>query len=328
MTAFPLWLIAPAAHDEPLLVAGSELLARAVAAAVSGQLRAAAGPGAARRLIATRGALAEIDADWLAHAAAVVAIDPSEADRLAVLRAMAGDDEAHFSAIPSLATVSTAEHTLLLMLALSRRLLPAYSELVGGTRRPGVSSRLTAEEGGSPNWVDLPEPATLFGRTLGLIGLGRIGQAVAERAVALGLRVLYHDLQRFPRAEARLGLGWRRLDELLREADIVSLHLPLTPQTIRLIDAPELALLRPEALLINTAHGRLVDEGALIKALRLGAIAGAGLDVFAYEALPQDSPLIAFENVVLTPHVGGVSPQLDADDSAARAVSQLLRLIE
>jgi len=128
------------------------------------------------------------------------------------------------------------------------------------------------------------------------------------------MRVIYYDRERKPAAERRWGVQYRRFDQLLRESDIVSLHLPLTPETTRLLDAPELALMRPNAYLINTAHGGLVDEGALIRALRQRDIAGAGLDVFAYEPIAPDSPLLALDNVVLTPHIAGAS-----DDAVRRA---------
>ena len=286
-------------------------------------------PAATHELVATRGALALAGENWLAAARLVLAFDPSEADRRLALRAMAAHREARFLTLASLDTIAAAEHTILLMLALARRLLPAYSELVTGTRRPGVGSRLTGPEPGAEqgarNWPGLPEPATLYGRTFGIVGLGRIGAAVAERARGLGMRVIYHDLESRAAPAARLGLEERDFPDLLRESDIVSLHLPLTPTTLRLIDAPELALMRPEALLINTAHGRLLDEGALIAALHQGAIAGAGLDVFAYEALPATSPLLAFDNVVLTPHVAGIDPETNLRDMARRAAAALLR---
>ncbi|HET7035776.1 MAG TPA: NAD(P)-dependent oxidoreductase [Thermomicrobiaceae bacterium] len=283
-------------------------------------------PAATRELVATRDALALAGEDWLAAARLVLAFDASEADRRLALHTMAAHREARFLTLASLDTIAAAEHTILLLLALARRLLPAYSELVAGTRRPGVGSRLTGSEPGTRNWPGLPEPATLYGRTLGVVGLGRVGAAVAERARALGMRVLYHDPEPRAALAARLGLegGERDFPDLLRQADFVSLHLPLTPATLRLIDAPELALMRPEAVLLNTAHGRLIDEGALISALHQGAIAGAGLDVFAYEALPATSPLLALDTVVLTPHIAGVDPTTNLKDMARRAAATLL----
>ena len=301
------------------LVAGESELADALAAALPAGEVVPAEPAATRRLVAWRGGVATAGEAWLREAEPVVVVDPSEEDQRAAQRTMGGRSNARLITFESLDTAAAAEHTLLLMLALSRRLLLAYTELVSGTRRPGVGSRLTGEEPGARNWPGISEPVTLAGHTLGVLGLGRIGQAVAARARTLGMRVLYHDSAPRDAAAARLGVEPRPFAELLRESDILSLHLTLNPGTLRLIDAPELAQMRPEALLINTAHGRLLDEGALIKALQVGAIAGAGLDVFAYEALPATSPLLGLANVVLTPHLAGVDPESNRRDAATPA---------
>ena len=115
------------------------------------------------------------------------------------------------------------------------------------------------------------------------------------------MRVLFHDVVAKDEVQARLPIEPRRFDRILRESDVLSLHLPANADNFRLIDAPELAAMKSTSVLINVADARLVDEGSLIKALRSGGIAGAGLDTFAYEPLSPDSPLIGFENVVLTP---------------------------
>ena len=147
----------------------------------------------------------------------------------------------------------------------------------------------------------------VYEQTLGIIGMGRIGQAVARRARGCGMRIIYHNRQRLaPAIEAELGATWVELPTLLREADFVSLHVPLSVATTRLIGEAELRLMKPTAYLINTARGTIVDEQALIRALQEGWIAGAALDVFEHE--PHVPPaLCALENVVLVPHIGSAS---------------------
>jgi phosphoglycerate dehydrogenase-like enzyme len=145
-----------------------------------------------------------------------------------------------------------------------------------------------------------------------LVGLGEIGLEVARRALAFGTRVLYTKRRRLgPALEARLGVDYRSLAELLPEVDVLSLHAPHTPETEGMIGAAELARLRPGAVLVNTARGGLVDQDALARALRAGRLAGAGLDVFSEEPLPYDSQLRGLDNVVLTPHAAAVRPEAD-----------------
>jgi phosphoglycerate dehydrogenase-like enzyme len=136
------------------------------------------------------------------------------------------------------------------------------------------------------------------------VGLGRIGREVAIRARAFAANVVYYDpLRAAPEAERALGVQYAPFADLLAQADILSLHLPLTAATRHLIGASELKQMRRSAVLINTARGPLVDEPALVAALQAGQIAGAGLDVFESEPLPAASPLLALPNVVLTPHI-------------------------
>jgi glyoxylate reductase len=146
-----------------------------------------------------------------------------------------------------------------------------------------------------------------YNQTLGLIGMGRIGQAVARRARGFGMRLLYHNRQRLEHTlEAELSATWVELPTLLQQADFVSLHVPLTAATTHLIGQAELRLMQPTAYLINTARGPVVDEAALIRALQEGWIAGAALDVFEYEPrVPQ--ALRELETVVLVPHIGSAS---------------------
>ena len=161
------------------------------------------------------------------------------------------------------------------------------------------------------------------GKTLGIIGMGRIGRAVAERAKGFRMRILYYDRYRLPpEEEERLGAKYVDLDTLLRESDIVSLHVPLTPETYHMIGERELRLMKKTAYLVNTARGKVVDTEALVKALEEGWIAGAALDVFEQEPLPPDHPLTKFKNVVLAPHLG--SATWDTRNAMARLVAENL----
>ena len=155
----------------------------------------------------------------------------------------------------------------------------------------------------------LVEGRELHGKTLGLVGFGSVGRATARLARALGMTTLGFDAHIAPDAAlwAEEQTVARRFDELLSDADVVSLHVPLTPATRGLIDAPKLALLRRSAVLINTARGGVVDEAALAAALRAGRLGGAALDVFEAEPLPSGSPLADCPNLILTPHVAGVT---------------------
>lgn len=153
--------------------------------------------------------------------------------------------------------------------------------------------------------LDLNEIRPLYqtkDRVFGVIGLGRIGQAVARKAAGLGYQVIGHDIVVPDGTREYGGVEVVPLAELLRRAQVISLHVPLTPQTHHLIGAAELAAMRPDAVLVNTARGAVIDTDALVAALRAGSLAGAGLDCHETEPLPADHPLTAFANVVLTPH--------------------------
>jgi len=147
------------------------------------------------------------------------------------------------------------------------------------------------------------------GKTLGLVGFGGIGRMTAKLAQGLGMRVLAYDPALAPNAPvwSDSGVGWRELDALLVEADVVSLHVPLVDSTRGLIDAARLARMKPDAVLVNTARGGVVDEAALAAALRAGRLGGAALDVFEDEPLRAGSPLAGAPNLILTPHIGGVT---------------------
>lgn len=191
---------------------------------------------------------------------------------------------------PEGTTVSVAEHAILLMLAVFRRLAFADAELRQG--RWHINSLR-------------PVSRELFGRTVGYVGMGRIAQAVAERLAGFGTGGLYTDdpSPLAPEREAALGVRRVGLGTLLAEADVVTVHVPLTEATRHLIDARAIARMRPGAILINTARGGIVDEQALYEALAAGRLGGAGLDVFEVEPPEVGLPLLALPNVVVTPHI-------------------------
>jgi phosphoglycerate dehydrogenase-like enzyme len=151
-----------------------------------------------------------------------------------------------------------------------------------------------------------PTPSTqvLHGKTLGIVGLGRVGQHVAQIARAFGMRVVAWSRSLTDEAAATVGAERRDFDDLLGESDVVTIHVSLSPSSRGLFDARRIALMKPTAFLINTARGPIIDEVALVDALAAGRIAGAGLDVFDQEPVPAGHPLITLSNVVLTPHIG------------------------
>jgi glyoxylate reductase len=188
---------------------------------------------------------------------------------------------------PGVLTAATAELAFALLLAVRRRIVAGDRAVREGRWRGG--------------WAD-PDflGRDVGGSTLGIVGYGRIGRAVSHLAAAFGMGVLYHSRRREDE-------GWRSLDQLLSEADAVSLHVPLTPETRGMLDAERLALLRDGACLVNTARGQIVDEDALVRELVSGRIE-AGLDVFAHEPeVPRE--LLGLPNVVLTPHIGSATAE-------------------
>jgi phosphoglycerate dehydrogenase-like enzyme len=190
---------------------------------------------------------------------------------------------------PEGTTIGVAEHTLLLILALFRHLLTVDAAV---------------RRGEWPVWSMRSRSVELAGKTVGLIGFGRIGREVARRARAFDTTIVYYDSVRAPAAvEAELGAVYLSQDDLLGQADVVTLHAPLTSETRGLIGERELHLMQPHAVLINTARGALVDERALVRALTEEWIAGAGLDVLAQEPPHPNNPLLTCQNVILTPHV-------------------------
>lgn len=192
--------------------------------------------------------------------------------------------------MPGTNSRAVSEMTLALMLAALRRVA-------------WLDSRLRSARTPKPETFD--RVGEISGRTVGLVGYGEVARLLAPALAALGARLLYAATAPKPDAEAE----WRELPALLAESDVVSLHLPLTPETRGLIDAEAIARMRPGAVLVNTARGGLVDETALIDALATGRLRAAGLDVTSVEPAPADSPLFRLPNVVLTPHVAWLTPE-------------------
>lgn len=210
---------------------------------------------------------------------------------------------------PGVLTETVADLTFALLLALARRIPEAVDYVRQGRWRTWGPLLLTGPD--------------VHHATLGLVGLGRIGSAVAERARGFKMRVLYHDVYRREDLEKDLGVEYRPLEAVLAEADFVSVHTPLTPETKGVIGHSALRRMKKTALLINTARGPVVDTEALVEALQKGEIAGAALDVTDPEPLPADHPLVAMANVIVVPHIASASIQTRTK-MAELAVNNLL----
>ncbi len=197
--------------------------------------------------------------------------------------------------------VAVAEHAVMLMLAVSRQLVRQHSSVAGGRWRGN----------------EIPHLSELSHKILGVVGLGNIGRKTARLAAAFGMTVIYYDVARLTEdAEDALGVRFRLLRELLGEADIVTLHVPLNDSTRGLIGAAELASMKRSAILVNTSRGPVIDETALYEALADRIIAAAGLDVFEREPPLADNPLFSLDNVTLTAHLAG--PTRESDRSRVR----------
>jgi phosphoglycerate dehydrogenase-like enzyme len=209
------------------------------------------------------------------------------------------------SCVPRATLQLTAEHAILLMLALGKRLLEADDAVRQGR---WDRARVHPDHDVAYNWAGIGGIGGLFGKTLGVVGLGEVGSLTAGMARAFGMRVLYCNRNRLPGAqEAKLGVDYAPLERLRAECDFVSLHATNLPANRGLIDAKTFSAMKPSAFFINTARGPIVDEAALYDALTKGIIAGAGLDVHAVEPRPMPDPLATLPNVILTPHIAGGS---------------------
>lgn len=192
-------------------------------------------------------------------------------------------------------TIAVAEHTVMTALCLLKNMLFAARTTAAGEWRQ----------------MDV-RPVELFGKVWGFVGFGRIGKAVAERLIPFGPRMLYYDPFRIAEAEEqRYQVAFAALVDVLKTADVLSLHCPLTEETAGLIGRENIALMKPGAVIINVARGEVIDEGALAEALRDGKLGGAALDVFSAEPITHANPLLALsgDKVILSPHVAGVSQE-------------------
>jgi len=195
---------------------------------------------------------------------------------------------------PGVLTETTADFAWTLLMAVARRVVEADKYVRTGKWKVG--------------WHPLMlQGRDVYGATLGIVGLGRIGGAIAKRAKGFDMKVLYHDVIRRPDLEKEYGIQFTDMDTLLREADFVTINVPLTKETTHLIDENKLKRMKKTAYLINNARGPIVDEKALYKALKEGWIAGAALDVFEQEPTPTENPLLKLDNVVAAPHISSAS---------------------
>ncbi len=202
--------------------------------------------------------------------------------------------------------IGVAEHTMMFMLCLLKK---------------GLYAHVRTSEG---HWGQVEMfgmgVRELAGKVLGIVGMGRIGQEVAARARCFGCDIVYHDPRRLPlEMERELNVSYREMDDLLRSSDIVSLHVPLTDRTEKLIGSEELAAMKQGSILLNLARGEVVDELALAEALASGHLSGAGIDVFSEEPVNPENPLLAAPNVMLSPHIAGTT-----DESRGRMIEMTL----
>ncbi|MGF6203357.1 2-hydroxyacid dehydrogenase [Pseudomonas laurylsulfatiphila] len=247
--------------------------------------------------------LLDLAPDLQAIASVSVGVDNYDIDYLTERRIL-------LSNTPDVLTETTADTGFALILATARRVV----ELANLVRAGQWNRNIGPAHFGSD----------VHGKTLGIIGMGRIGEALAQRGhCGFGMPVIYHSQSPKPAVEQRFNAHYRSLPELLQQADFVCLTLPLTAETQGLIGAEQFALMRPETIFINISRGKVVDEAALIEALRMGRIRAAGLDVFDREPLNQDSPLLQLNNVVATPHIGSATHET-REAMARCAVDNLL----
>ncbi|MBU8714046.1 D-glycerate dehydrogenase [Brevibacillus parabrevis] len=213
---------------------------------------------------------------------------------------------------PDVLTEATADLAFALLLATGRRVTEANRFLLAG------------------EWTSwnpyLMAGQSVYGATLGIIGMGRIGEAVARRAAGFNMRILYHNRNRKEEAEAKTGARLVGLEELLQEADYVVLLTPLTAETKHLMGAHEFSLMKKSAVFVNVSRGGTVDEAALYHALTTGQIWAAGLDVFAQEPVPLDHPLLALKNVVALPHIGSATIQT-RNEMASLAAANIVAVL-
>lgn len=300
--------------DRPVVVIGDKLADSAIAA-LGGDFEVRTVDGTDIPVL--HAALAEADAVIVRSATRIDAEALAAAPKLQVVaRAGVGLDNVDITAAtargvmvvnaPTSNIVSAAEQAVALLLACARNTAAADAALKRGEWK---RSQFTGVE--------------LAGKTVGVIGLGRIGQLFATRMAAFDTRIIAHDPYVQPGRAAQMGIQLVSLDDLLLTSDFISIHLPRTPETVGLIGAAELAKVKPGVRIVNAARGGLIDEAALAESLAAGRVAGAGIDVFATEPC-TDSPLFALDNVVVTPHLGASTRE--AQDNAGLAVAKSVKL--
>ncbi len=195
---------------------------------------------------------------------------------------------------PGVLTETVADATMALLLAIARRIVEADRWVRNGKWKI--------------RWSPMMMVGTdVYGKTLGIYGLGRIGASVAKRAKGFEMKLIYHDAVRNTELEQKYGIEYVPMERLLSESDFISIHVPLLPETRKSIGKKELRTMKKSAFVINTARGQVIDEAALVEALRERRIAGAALDVFENEPLEKDSPLLKMENVIVVPHIASGS---------------------
>ncbi|MEM1558058.1 MAG: glyoxylate reductase [Thermoproteota archaeon] len=216
--------------------------------------------------------------------------------------------------VPAVLTDAVAEFAIALMFAVARRIVEADKFVRSGSWKIAWSPTFMLGSG-------------IAGKTLGIIGLGAIGQAIAKRAKGLGMDVIYYSRTRKLNSENELGINYAPFHEVLSKSDFLVLSVALTPETMRMIGEKELRLMKKSSYLINISRGQIVDEAALTKALKEGWIAGAALDVFDNEPLNSGNPLLSLSNVVLTPHIGSATfeARRKLAETAAENILSLLK---
>ncbi len=212
-----------------------------------------------------------------------------------------------FASSPRKGPNCVAEHAMTLILALSKDLIVTHSNVKNGAYRGrGLRPALTSQRKMAFRWMENQRLQEVKGKNLGIVGMGEIGCELARRAVVMGMEIYYYNRTRLiPEIETLYSADYKSLEELLPLSDFVALAVPQTPDTEGLIGSDQLSSMKSTAFLVNVCRGSVVDEKALIRALKNDEIAGAGLDVFVYEPLPADSPLCKLDNVILTTHMGG-----------------------
>ena len=206
---------------------------------------------------------------------------------------------------PDALTITVAEMTIALMLSMTRRITAADKAMRTGGWERKYSDLIGVE---------------LMGKTVGLVGMGRIGAATARRLKAFDVKLIYWNRTRHVDLEDEIGLEWAELPDLIARSDIVSLHVPGTPETRHLIGAAQIAAMKRGAMIVNMARGAVIDEAALIEALRSGHISAAALDVYEHEPIKPDNPLLTMDNVTITPHLGACA--LEAMQRMATQVAE------